>query len=143
MKSLPQLPPVLIADDDPDGRFLTQRLLHKAGVTNPIVAVENGEAAIAYLRSTCPAAGGKRCQKPVAAFIDIKMPVVDGFGVLRWARRKKALRKMKIFMLSSSDLDADRGHAAELGADGYLVKYPTPETFSELLRPTLLLATAS
>jgi CheY-like chemotaxis protein len=134
MKSTPRLPSVLIADDDLDCRFLIERLLQKAGVRNPLVVVDGGAAAIEYLRATCPAAGGKRGAKPAAAFIDVKMPGVDGFKVLRWARKKKALRKMKVFMLTSSDLEKDRERAAELGADGYLVKYPTPEALAEILR---------
>lgn len=138
MKPNRKLPTVLIADDDPDARYLVERLLRRTGMSNPIVTVDGGAAAIEFLRSTCPAAGGRRSHKPAVAFIDVKMPQVDGFKVLRWVRKKKALQRTRIFMLSSSDLPRDRERAAELGADGYLVKYPAPSVLIKVLRAALI-----
>ena len=131
------MPPVLVVDDDPDAIFLSRRALLKAGLKNPIVTVASGEEAVAYLRNCCLAAGSVRGRKPVALFLDVHMPRMDGFKVLRWVRKKKAFGRMKKFILTTSDSPADRAQALELGADGYLVKHPTPEAMAQAVRDAL------
>jgi two-component system, response regulator len=121
-KNLHQPGPILLIDDDPDELFLSQRMLLKAGLNGPIVTATSGQEAIQLLRNSCPASGAKRGQKPVIVFVDINMPDVDGFGVLRWVRRKTAYRKTRVIMLSNSNHSADRDRALELGADAYIVK---------------------
>jgi two-component system response regulator len=128
-----QLPPVLIADDDPDALFLSRRLLLKAGLKNPVVEVHGGAEAITYLRGSCPAAGAPRGAKPAAIFVDLKMPRVTGFQVLRWACRKRAFLHTWKFVLTSSDHPRDRSLAEDLGVDGYLVKYPSVADLAELV----------
>lgn len=60
--------------------------------------------------------------------LDIMLPGVDGFGVLRAVRAEK--RNLPVLMLTARDAVADRVQGLEQGADDYLVK---PFAFSELL----------
>ena len=60
MSKLRRLPVILVADDSEDDRVLFERLLRKAGVENPLVFAESGDAAISILRRSCPAAGSPR-----------------------------------------------------------------------------------
>jgi two-component system copper resistance phosphate regulon response regulator CusR len=60
--------------------------------------------------------------------LDIMLPGVDGFGVLRAIRAEK--RNLPVLMLTARDAVADRVQGLEQGADDYLVK---PFAFSELL----------
>ena len=60
--------------------------------------------------------------------LDIMLPGVDGFGVLRAIRADK--RNLPVLMLTARDAVADRVQGLEQGADDYLVK---PFAFSELL----------
>jgi two-component system copper resistance phosphate regulon response regulator CusR len=60
--------------------------------------------------------------------LDIMLPGVDGFGVLRSIRAEK--RNLPVLMLTARDAVADRVQGLEQGADDYLVK---PFAFSELL----------
>ena len=60
--------------------------------------------------------------------LDIMLPGVDGFGVLRSIRAEK--RNLPVLMLTARDAVADRVQGLEQGADDYLVK---PFAFSVLL----------
>lgn len=130
-------PSVLVVDDDPDALLLAQRLVEKAGINNPLVTAAGGREAKAYLRSCCLAGGGRRGQKPAVMLLDVRMPVVDGFAVLKWVRNRKAFRGLKVVMLSSSHDDRDYRRAKDLHADAYLVKFPQPAVLAATIRACL------
>jgi CheY-like chemotaxis protein len=123
------LRPVLILDDDPDDGFVTRRLLLRGGIKNPIVMVDRGEQARAFLRSANYGA-----QAPCAVFIDIKLDGETGFDFLAWARGQQALSQTAIYMLSGSDDPADQLRAEKLGATGYIVKHPTSDELARCVQ---------
>ena len=123
------LRPVLIVDDDPDDVFLTRRLLKRGGVKNPIVMVDCSEQARSFLRAASYGA-----TPPCAVFLDIKMAGENGFHVLAWARDQQALRHTAIFVMSGSNDPADKIHAQQLGATGYIVKYPSSDELANYVR---------
>ena len=137
LRSRAALRPLLLVDDDADALFLSERALRKGGVENPIVTAVGAEPAIAYLRSTCLAAGSPKGRKPAVIFLDIKMPDLDGFHVLRWIRRHRAFLKTKVIMLSHSDEERDIERARRLGADDCVMKYPKPAVMAALVRHAL------
>jgi CheY-like chemotaxis protein len=118
--------------------YLGKFALARAGLTNPVVTAGGGAEAIDFLRSTCMAAGGIKGSKPGVVLLDINMPIVSGFKVLRWLKTKKALQHTKVLMLTSSTDPVDATRAADLGADGYVVKYPTPDELAAIIRTALL-----
>ena len=120
---------MLILDDNPDDGFLTRRLLLKAGIKNPIITVDCGERAKAFLRTV-----RYGVTAPCAVFLDIKMDGENGFDVLAWARRQQALSKTSIYIMSGSDEPSDKLRAAQLGATGYIVKHPTPYELGKCVR---------
>ena len=68
------------------------------------------------------------------AFLEVNMPPGDGFRVLRWIRKKKAFRRTRVVMLTDSSKPTDLQLAEKLKADGYLLKYPHPDTIAFLVR---------
>jgi CheY-like chemotaxis protein len=129
-----QRPRLLIVDDDADQLFFSQRLMQKAEDGFSIVTAGGGPEAVAYLTDAC---AGDPCAIPAVIFLDIKMPGMDGFEVLRWLRDKEEFRQVKVIILSSSDDPNDAKKAAELGADGYLIKDPAPAVLGGILREVL------
>ena len=99
---------ILVADDDPDLGKIVQTHLHACGYDVSIV--ENGEEAIAQLK-----------QHPFdLAILDIRMPKVDGFGVLKYMKEEKP--STKTIMLTAY---ADLKHlvmSKDFGADDFLSK---------------------
>ena len=134
MPKAARLPLLLVADDSPDDLHLFQQLLKKAGVKNPVATVEDGRQAISFLRASCLAGGSPRGRKPAVIFLDVNMPNAGGFEVLQWIRRKKAFLKSKVIMMTTSDEPRDIQRASELGADGYLLKYPNPGSIAFVIR---------
>ena len=122
---------ILIADDDSDDLFLIRRLLSKAGIRNPVVSCRNGDEVVALLRPA--ASSSEKAVCPCVVFLDIKMPKLDGFEVLRWIRKQTTLKNLPVMMLSGSDEPRDIRRATELGATRYLIKHPTAETLAGLL----------
>lgn len=122
--------PILLADDNTEDLFFLRRKLARIGVRNPIVSVEDGFEAIRVLK-TCRADGHPPI--PSILFLDIKMPGVTGFSVLSWIRAVDALDVMKVVMVSDSEEPCDIELATELGANAYLIKYPSADSLADVI----------
>ncbi len=136
---------VLVADDNEDHRFLTRRALESlatvgtgAGGADPegVIRVRvsvacDGEEAVAFLRRALEEGGSTR---PDLVLLDLKMPRMDGFAVLRDLKADPLLRAIPVLVLSSSDNDRDVARAYDLGANAYLVKPMNGAEFTAALR---------
>ena len=71
---------------------------------------------------------------PDLVLLDLKMPGVDGFEVLRQAKGDPATRRIPVIVLSSSTEDRDRARAYDLGANSYLVKPISIDGFLDTIR---------
>ncbi len=124
--------PILLADDNEEDLFFLRRKLTKIGVTNPIVSVEDGFEAIRLLKA-CSRRPDASLLLPCILFLDIKMPGVTGFSVLSWIRSREPLNVVKVVMVSDSGEPSDIELATELGANAYLIKYPTSDSLVHVL----------
>ncbi|MGH7971858.1 MAG: response regulator [Limisphaerales bacterium] len=113
---------ILIADDDQNDAFLLKRAFLRAGINSPMNFVEDGEQAISYLEGRAPFADRREFPLPNLVFVDLKMPRMDGFDVLRWVRRQPGLKRLPVLVLSSSADFRDVDKAYDLGANAYAVK---------------------
>jgi len=128
-REIDQFDPVLIVDDRWEDVFLLQRLLRSTKTTRRVCTAGGGPEAIRYFVD-CIEYGA---QIPALVLLDISMPTKDGFDVLRWIRQHEAFKHVVVVMLSVSDDPADISKAQELGAQGYLAKYPSSQTLAEIL----------
>jgi DNA-binding response OmpR family regulator len=113
---------ILIADDNNDSVFLLDRAFEKANVRNPRIVVQNGKEAIDYLSGEGVYADREKYPWPALMLLDLKMPLLDGFDVLRWWRGRDGAGTLPIVVMSSSNQDVDVAKAIELGAAAYHVK---------------------
>lgn len=118
--------------------MIFHRLALDAGVAHAVRTFGRGEELIDALIEVLRGAPA-----PVACFIDVKMPGMGGFDVLRWIRCQRPLESMAVVMLSSSDAIHDLNEALAHGAQCYLTKFPTPEQFAEILRHANRIAAAA
>ena len=118
---MPQ-PLIIAVDDEADDVFFLRHILQKTALDHRFQPFGNGEAAVIGLTSFTEMG---TIVLPQVCFLDIKMAGMTGFDVLRWIRGQKALDAMPVIMFSSSDDPRDVDGARELGAQGYLKKYPS------------------
>ena len=101
---------VLVADDNPAGRELVREGL--SGHASSIIEAADGREALQKIRET----------QPDLVLLDIQMPEMDGYDVLREIRSDPALRGLRIVALTAFAMQGDRERALEAGFDDYLTK---------------------
>src|SRR5258708_34739918 len=112
---------VLVVDDEAPARRKVLRLLREEGGVDVVGEADGGEAAIAAVRK----------HSPDVVFLDVQMPDVDGFGVVRSIADAK-LPLPRIIFVTAHDKFALR--AFEVHAFDYLLKPVSEERFREALR---------
>jgi two-component system response regulator len=111
---------VLLVEDNPDHTHLTELVLEGAGVAHEIVPAVDGQDAIDWLQGAGQHAGAPL--RPSLVLLDIKLPRVDGFQVLRVMRADPALRLVPVVILTTSNNPADISQSLRLGASDYVIK---------------------
>ena len=102
---------ILIVDDDPDLVSLAKRWLEREG--HRVRDVGTGSAALEVLALD---------PLPDLVLLDVMLPRVDGFAVLRKLRAEERTRKLPVMIVSSFDRHKDVERGKQLGANDYLVK---------------------
>ena len=102
---------VLIIDDDPLIARLLSHWLTQRGYDVEII--NNGKSAIENLETQKP---------PRLIFLDIMMPLADGFEVLTQIKARKKWKKVPIIMLTSKSSEDSIVRAFESGVDDYVTK---------------------
>jgi CheY-like chemotaxis protein len=128
------LQPILVADDDEDDVFFVQRLLKKTGTEHPIKIFDDGSEVVNYLGGARLSSPGGKARCPRLLFLDLNMRGLGGFGFLEWARQQQGLGPLTIVVLSNSNEPEIMARALELGAHRYLIKYPSVQTMTTIVR---------
>lgn len=108
---------VLVVDDEPDILMMVRHALRLAGYR--VVEAETGEAAVEILER----------ERPDAILLDLRLPGMDGWGVLGVARRLPSTADVPIVIMSAHATPSTRERAIEAGCAAYLTK---PFTIEEL-----------
>jgi CheY-like chemotaxis protein len=113
---------ILLAEDREDDVLLIRKVFERAGLDNPLQVVHDGEQAIEYLAGAGKFSNRAEYALPWLILLDLKMPKVDGFEVLRWVRQQPGLSSTILVVLTSSEQLRDVNLAYQLGANSFLVK---------------------
>jgi CheY-like chemotaxis protein len=122
----------LLVDDNENDVLLVRRAFVKAKVLNTLHVVRSGAEAIAYLSGKGQFANRAEYPLPALVLLDLKMPGMDGFDVLRWIRQEPALRTLRVVVLTASDDMRDVNVAYKMGANSFLIKPADLERFVEI-----------
>ena|SRR5436190_2997702 len=115
-------PIILLAEDREDDVILVQRAFKRAGFDIPLRVVRDGEEAIRYLSGAAQYADRNRYPIPSLVLLDLKLPLKDGFEVLRWLKEQPDLKHVPVIVLTLSNRIRDVNQAYALGAYSFLVK---------------------
>ena len=130
----PVVKTILLVEDNPDDEMLTLRALARNGIKHQVQVAHDGVEALDYLLGRGAFAGRDVRQAPAVTLLDLKLPRLDGLGVLREVRRHEATRHLPIVILTSSKEDQDLIQGYGLGANSYIRKPVDFVQFSEAVR---------
>jgi two-component system response regulator len=125
---------ILLVEDDPDDEALTMRELRRQNVANNIDVVRDGAEALEYLFGTGDYADRGPSDLPTLMILDLKLPKLDGFEVLKAVRADARTKLMPVVVLTSSDEQKDRLESYNLGANSYVRKPIAFDEFKEAVR---------
>ena len=114
-----QLTPILLVEDDDIDIEAVRRALKKANVANPLFNARDGVEALEVLTGK---GGAQTPVQPCVMLLDINMPRMNGFQLLKEMRQDERLKKNIVFMLTTSSRNEDKTAAYELNAAGYILK---------------------
>lgn len=125
-------PGILVADDDANDLRMIEMSLMRGGRAPAVAYVQDGAEALDYLY------GRGRFGPPdgdtAFVLLDLHMPRVDGWEVLRQVKSDERLRCIPVIVFSSSAREVDVRHCYALGANAYVVKPIDYGSFQDTIR---------
>ncbi len=113
---------VLYVEDEESDVFFMRRAFRQAGMEHALKVVVDGQAAIDYLAGHGVFSDRLVYPIPAVVLLDLNLPTVSGFQVLRWMRTQPGLEDLPTVIFSSSAREEDRTQARQLGANDYVEK---------------------
>lgn len=125
---------ILLVEDNEMDVVLTLDAFREANVKNIIHVVRDGSEALDYLFGR-----GKYVQRdlfplPDLILLDLKMPGIDGFEVLKQVKSTDTVKRIPVIVLTSSKEEGDRILSYDNGANSYLVKPVSFDGFTEVVK---------
>lgn len=120
---------ILLVDDDETSNYISQRIVSKFFTAKQTRMVPNGQRAIEFIESYCEEHG--KC--PELIFLDINMPVMDGFQMLEELKKKSINKEPKIVILTSSSNPKDLEQAKKFNIYAYVNKPLTVDKMKQIV----------
>lgn len=124
---------ILVVEDNGDDIELIRHAFKKAGVTNPVSFVDDGEKAVSYLSGIPPYDDRGHHPMPSLILLDLKLPRLSGFEVLEWIRSNEETKLIPVVILTSSNQKDDIRRVYKLCGNSYLVKPVRRSALQELI----------
>lgn len=121
---------ILVAEDDPDDRFLLQTAFREKGFHDKVDFVENGVELLEYLSRVHGDKAGNNIF-PYFILLDLNMPKKDGREVLKEIKEHPVFKKIPVIVFTTTKNENEIRRCYELGANTYIVK---PVSFEGLLK---------
>ncbi len=121
---------VLLVEDDDSHFIMVKRGFRAANNQGTMDRVADGVDAVAYVKRQ----GEYRDRpRPNVILLDLKLPRMDGHGVLRTLKADDQLKSIPVVVLTTSDADKDVSESYRLHANSYLVKPVNFAKFCEVI----------
>lgn len=121
---------ILLVEDEEDHARLIKRALNERGnLLNEVVWVKNGKEALDYINRS-GVYNQSNAPRPGLILLDIKLPLKDGFEVLKALKDENQFKHIPIVMLTTTSNSEDVRKALAMGANDYIVK---PVKFSDFV----------
>jgi len=114
---------ILLVEDDEVDIMNVQRAFRKNHMNYPLFIARNGLEALEMLQSD-------KIPKPHVIILDINMPKMNGLEFLQVMRQDEALKRISVFVMTTSNEDSDKINAYNFNVAGYILK---PLSFEKFL----------
>jgi len=125
---------ILLVEDNNMDVVLTLDAFREAKLKNKINVARNGFEALDYLFGRDKYSERDEYPMPSLILLDLKMPGIDGFEVLRQIKKADLLKRIPVIILTSSKEEGDRALSYDIGANSYLLKPVSFDGFTEVVR---------
>ncbi len=125
---------ILMADDDPDDRFIAKQAFHELGCFGELRFVEDGEELMHFLRRSEKYADLMRPSHPAFILLDLNMPRKDGWQALMEIKTDPDLRDIPVVIWTTSKENEAATRYNKMGADDFVTKPPDYENLLNSLR---------
>ena len=113
---------ILLVEDNRMDVELTLDAFQEARLLNTIYVTSTGQEALDYMFGRGQYADRGRYPLPNLILLDLKLPGIDGFEVLRQIKSTPILKRVPVIILTSSKEEGDLALTYEIGANSYIVK---------------------
>ena len=121
---------ILMADDDPDDRKLTQDAFEEAKLGNQLLFVEDGIELLDYLHRRGKYSNPASSPRPGIILLDLNMPRKDGREALKELKADPRFKTIRVIIMTTSKAEQDIVRSYDLSAASYITK---PVTFEALV----------
>lgn len=121
---------ILVADDDPDDRFMLKKAITENKMKNRVDFVEDGEELMDFLKHRGKYSGDNTSPRPGLILLDLNMPKKDGREALTEIKSDPDLRRIPVIILTTSKEEEDILTTYNLGVNSFITK---PVSFDSLI----------
>ncbi|NQT94719.1 MAG: response regulator [Lentisphaerae bacterium] len=125
---------ILLVEDNRMDVELTLDAFRQVRLGNSVHVSSRGEDALDYLLGEGEFSDRGKYPMPNLVLLDLRLPGMDGFEVLRRVKGHQRLRRLPVIVLTSSKEEGDRALSYDIGANSYLVKPVSFEGFLDVVR---------
>lgn len=126
-------PIVLYVEDEESDALLMKMAFKSQGLQDSYQTVNNGRAAIDYLSGVGSFAQRERYPLPAIVLLDLNLPEIHGFDVLKWIRAHPVFRELPVIVFSSSLREDDKAMAQQLEANDFISKPNSPALLKNIV----------
>jgi len=124
---------ILLVEDNDDDAELTLMAFKKHNFINPIIRMRDGAEALDYLFCRGEFISRDIKDKPKIILLDLKLPKVSGFEVLKAVKNDDFLKSIPVIVMTSSQEEKDIVKSYELGVNSFITKPVLMEKFMEVV----------
>ncbi|MGH9747272.1 MAG: response regulator [Candidatus Acidiferrales bacterium] len=131
---MPEAVEILLVEDNPADAELTIHALEKSKMINNVRHLQDGAMALDFLFCRGPYSDRRFDTPPRLILLDLKLPKIDGLGVLREIKADTRTKAIPVILLTSSKEERDVAISYKLGVNSYIQKPVNFTEFQDVVR---------
>jgi CheY-like chemotaxis protein len=124
---------ILLVEDDPGHALLIEKNLRRGGISNEITVLDTGQKAVDYLFKEGAYEEAPHALPPLI-LLDLNLPVLDGYQVLKRIKHDERTRRIPVIVLTTTDNPHEVSRCYDLGCNVYITKPVEYGQFSDAIR---------